>query len=65
MLDADEEALPKYGGRAGRRARLRRQLAMSARHLLPKVLWTYSPWYTRQARSISTVTPRGPKFGAA
>ena len=46
MLDADEEALPKYGGRAGRRARLREQRAMAARHLLPKVLWTYSPWYT-------------------
>ena len=46
MLDADVEALPKYGGRAGRRARLRKQRAMAARHLLPKVLWTYSPWYT-------------------
>ncbi len=46
MLNADAEALTKYGGRVGRRARLRKQLAMLARHLLPKVLWTYSPWYT-------------------
>ena len=46
MLDSDEEALSKYGGRHGRRARLRKQAAMAARRLLPKVLWTYSPWYT-------------------
>lgn len=46
MLDADPRVLHHYGGRAGRRARQRGQLRMALRHLLPKVLWTYSPRYT-------------------
>jgi hypothetical protein len=43
MLHSDEEALPKY---SGTRTRIRKQRAMSIRLLLPRVLWTYSPWYT-------------------
>jgi len=46
MLECDREALPRYGGREGRRERGRAQLRMSARHLLPRVLKTYLPWYT-------------------
>jgi len=47
MVEAEREALEtKYGGRAGYWERAKPQLRRAARHLLPKVLATYLPWYT-------------------
>jgi predicted metal-dependent hydrolase len=46
MLGADPGAREANGGDAGRRARTRDSLRRAARGLLPKVLATYTPWYT-------------------
>ena len=46
MLKADPETFERCGGRKGWLRRQRRQLADMSRGLLPKVLWTYMPWYT-------------------
>jgi predicted metal-dependent hydrolase len=47
MLDAEREALETtYGGRAGYWKRAKPQIRRAARHLLPKILATYLPWYT-------------------
>ncbi len=46
MLDRDRELGRDHGGRAAAWARLRPVLGKMLRHLLPKVLSTYLPWYT-------------------
>lgn len=46
MLACDREAQARYGGVQGRKERNRAQLGMARRHLLPKLLRTYLPWYT-------------------
>ncbi len=46
MEESSGETLAALGGPAGRRARVRGQLRMGFRGLLPKVLATYMPWYT-------------------
>lgn len=46
MLAADPRTLSIYGGAAGRRAREPRLQEILFRKLLPKVIGTWSPWYT-------------------
>lgn len=46
MIEADPQSLSDYGGPQARRERLRMQRRAFRRGLLPKVLPTYSPWYT-------------------
>jgi uncharacterized protein len=46
MLDSDPTTLSKYGGEAGRKARVRKLNGRLLRKVLPRVFRTYSPWYT-------------------
>lgn len=46
LLGADDRALSQYGGMAGRKQRSRARGRMMRKHLLGKVLRTYTPWYT-------------------
>jgi uncharacterized protein len=46
MVAADPTLPARHGGEKGRRRRERRMLGILFRHLLPKVLATYAPWYT-------------------
>lgn len=45
-LEEHTDARSRFGGPAGRRARLRAQSWRALRGLVPKVLATYTPWYT-------------------
>jgi predicted metal-dependent hydrolase len=49
MLDADPRALAEYGGVAGRRRRERVAVKRTLRTLLPRLVKSYSPWYTPHA----------------
>lgn len=49
MLDATPDVVARYGGVPAQRARFSRLRAQLAKGLLPKVLATYSPWYTPHA----------------
>jgi len=53
MLETDPQSLARYGGVAGRRARVRLQRRVFRRGLLPAVLQTYLPWYTPEAIQFS------------
>jgi len=46
MLQEDSRTDTAFGGAAGRRTRLRAHLRLMRKHLVPKVLRTYLPWYT-------------------
>ncbi len=46
MIQSSPQIVERYGGLAGSRNRRRAQGRMALRGLLPKVLKTYTPWYT-------------------
>ena len=46
MLEADPEAVERCGGRAALAAKRKKAAADAKKFLLPKILKTYSPWYT-------------------
>jgi predicted metal-dependent hydrolase len=46
MLEEDPRIDAEFGGAAGRRMRVRAHLRSMRKHLLPKALQTYLPWYT-------------------
>jgi hypothetical protein len=45
-LRSNAGVLERFGGKAARRARTRAHGRLALRHLLPRVLKTYTPWYT-------------------
>jgi uncharacterized protein len=46
MLESDPTTLSRYGGDAESKARMRKLNARFLRRFVPRVLRTYSPWYT-------------------
>ncbi len=46
LLEADPEVVAQLGGRKAQKRRIRNQLGLLRRHLLPKLLRTYLPSYT-------------------
>ncbi|APR83416.1 Hypothetical protein A7982_08765 [Minicystis rosea] len=49
MLEAHPDVIARHGGEPAQKARLARLRSTLVKRLLPKVLFTYSPWYTPHA----------------